>query len=157
MQVPILKSTYRTLTDRIASLKKDIEQNSKDIGAAAALGDLKENSAYHSARERQVLLLERMQRFNSYLRGRIIDLNGDHPEKIMFGCSVTVVDAASAATHLFNIVGPVEYELDLLPEMVTISAPMAKLLLGKKVGEVIEVPFGSKPWTGKITEIKAIA
>ncbi len=157
MQVPILKSTYRTLTDKIASLKKDIEQNSKDIGAAAALGDLKENSAYHSARERQVLLLERMQRFNGYLRGRIIEVGEDSPEKAMFGTSVTMVDTNSSASHIFNIVGPVEYELDLLPEMVTISAPMAKLLLGKKVGEIVEVPFGSKPWTGKITEIKAIA
>ncbi len=157
MQVPILKSTYRTLTDRIAALKKDIEQNSKDIGAAAALGDLKENSAYHSARERQVLLLERMQRFNGYLRGRIIEVGEESPEKAMFGTSVTMVDTSSSASHVFNIVGPVEYELDLLPEMVTISAPMAKLLLGKKVGEVIKVPFGSKPWTGKITEIKAIA
>jgi len=157
MQVPILRSTYKTLTERIAALKKDIDQNSKDIGAAAALGDLKENSAYHSARERQVLLLERMQRFNGYLRGRIIDVNGDRPEKITFGCSVAVIDDRTGANHTFNIVGPVEYELDLVSDMVTISAPMARLLTGKQVGDKIEVNFGSNSWTGTITSIKAIA
>src|SRR5690606_3496284 len=108
-------------------------------------------------RERQVLLLERMQRFNGYLRGRIIDVNGDRPEKITFGCSVAVVDDKSGANHTFNIVGPVEYELDLVSDMVTISAPMARLLMGKQVGDKVEVSFGSNAWTGTITSIKAIA
>lgn len=156
MQVPILRSTHKILSDQIASLKKEIEGNSKDIGAAAALGDLKENSAYHSARERQILLLEKMQRFTAYSRGRIIDLTETHPQRVMFGTCVTVVDLDSKEEHRFNIVGPVEYELDLLPDMVTFSAPMAKLLMTKQVGDRIDVRFGSNAWSGEITEIRAI-
>jgi transcription elongation factor GreA len=156
MQVPILKSTYKTLTEKVASLKKDIDGNSKDIGGAAALGDLKENSAYHSARERQVLLLERMQRFQQYLRGRVVDLSGGTPERVSFGTSVTVIDSETRAERVYNIVGPVEYELDLLPDIVTFSAPLAKLLLGKKVGDSVEARFGSTEWTGVITEIRPI-
>lgn len=157
MQVPILKSTHRILTEKVAVLKKDIESNSKDIGAAAALGDLKENSAYHSARERQVLLMERMQRYQGYLRGRVVDLGGSPPERVSFGTSVVVKDAANGATRTYNIVGPVEFELELMSDIVTIAAPVAKLLMGKKVGESVEFKFGSTEWTGEIVEIKAIA
>ena len=156
MQVPILRSTHQVLTETIASLKKDIEANSKEIGRAAALGDLKENSAYHSAKERQVLLMEKMGRLQGYLRCRIIDSNGNKPEKVSFGTSVTVVDAKSSTTHIFNLIGPVEYELDLLKDMVTIAAPMALLLMGKQVGDTIESRFGSNEWDGVITEIKSI-
>jgi transcription elongation factor GreA len=156
MQIPILKSTHKILTERVATLKKDIDGNSKDIGAAAALGDLKENSAYHSARERQVLLLERMQRFQSYLRGRVVDLTGTTPERVSFGTSVTVADITNGGTRTYNLVGPVEYELELMPDIVTIAAPVAKLLMGKKVGERVEFKFGSNEWTGEITEIRAI-
>jgi transcription elongation factor GreA len=156
MQVPILKSTYKILTEKIDSLKKEIDGNSKDIGAAAALGDLKENSAYHSARERQVLLLERMQRFKGYLRGRTVDLTGSKPDKVLFGTSVSVVDSETAITRSFNIVGPVEYELNLLPDIVTFGAPLAKLMIGKKIGDSIECRFGSTAWAGVITEIRAI-
>lgn len=156
MQVPILRSTHKTLTERIAALKKDIEGNSKEIGRAAALGDLKENSAYHSARERQVLLLERMQRLKVYLGGRIIDVTGNPPDKVSFGTSVTVVDSQTAETRIYNIVGPAEYELALLPDIVTIAAPVARLLMGKKTGDTVEFKFGSTEWIGAITDIRAI-
>ncbi len=156
MQVPILRSTYKTLAEKIGTLKKDIDGNSKEIGRAAALGDLKENSAYHSARERQVLLLERMQRFQEYMRGRVVDLTNGKPDKVSFGTSVTVVDSQSGQPRVFNIVGPVEYELDLLPNIVTFSAPMAKLLLGKQVGDSVESRFSAAEWTGVISDIRAI-
>jgi transcription elongation factor GreA len=156
MQVPILRSTHKTLTERIGALKKDIEANSKEIGRAAALGDLKENSAYHSARERQVLLLERMQRLKVYLGGRIIDVTGNPPDKVSFGTSVTVVDSKTGTPRTYNIVGPAEYELALLTDIVTIAAPVARLLMGKKTGDTVEFKFGSTEWTGVITDIRAI-
>ncbi len=156
MEVPILRSTHKILTEKINGLKKDIDGNSKDIGEAAALGDLKENSAYHAAKERQVLLLEKMQRFKGYLKGRVIDGSAATPEKVLFGTQATVVDTKSRDKHIFNLVGPVEYELDLLPDMVTFAAPVAKLLMGKKVGDVIEFKFGSNEWSGEITAIKSI-
>lgn len=144
------------LTEKITSLKAEVEKNSKDIGAAAALGDLKENSAYHSARERQVLLLERMQRFKTYLGGRIIDMTGAEPDKVAFGTSVKVVDSQTEEAHTYNIVGPAEYELGLIPDLVTIAAPVARLLMGKKIGDSVEFRFGTTEWTGVITEIRAI-
>jgi transcription elongation factor GreA len=156
MQVPILKTTHVQLKKEIAQLKKDIAGNSKDIGEAAALGDLKENSAYHSAKERQVWLLERMQRMKSYLNCRIIELDSEKPEKVSFGTAVTVHDEDNDETHQFNIVGPVEFELEVMPDMATVAAPISRLLMGKKIGDKIECKFGRNEWTGVIKEIKRI-
>jgi transcription elongation factor GreA len=156
MQIPILKGTHEKLKKEISELKKEITGNSKDIGEAAALGDLKENSAYHSAKEKQVWLLEKMQRLKSYLNCRIIEVNSDAPEKVAFGTSVTVHDEDQDETHIFNIVGPVEFELDLLPDMATVAAPIARLLMGKKPGDTIECKFGNNTWSGVIREIRRI-
>ncbi len=156
MQIPILRSTHKTVTERVAVLKKEIDANSKEIGRAAALGDLKENSAYHSARERQVLLLERMQRLQVYLAGKIVDLTGSPPERVSFGTSVIVADSQTGASRTYNIVGPAEYELALLPDIVTVAAPVARLLMGKKRGDTVDFRFGSTEWTGIISEIRAI-
>ena len=144
MQVPILKSTY------------EIKQNSKDIGEAADLGDLKENAEYHAAKEKQSFLMERKQRLESYLNFVKVDLTGSTPETVSFGCSVTVVDTESKESHTFNLVGPAEFELELFPDMVTIGAPVARLLVTKKVGDVVEFKFGSNNWTGEITEIRTL-
>ncbi len=156
MQVPILKSTCKILNEKITELKKEINENSKDIGEAAELGDLKENSAYHAAKETQVLLLERMQRLKSYLNCERVDLSGSVPETVTFGCSVTVVNTITKESHTYNLIGPAEFDLELLSDMVTLGAPVARLLITKKVGDIVNFKFGSNDWTGKITEIRAL-
>lgn len=156
MQVWILKSTYDILNEKITELKKEIDQNSKEIGRAADLGDLKENAEYHAAKEKQVLLLERMQRFKSYQNGERVDLSGTVPETVSFGCSVTVVDTETEESHTYNIIGPAEWDLERLPDMVTLGAPVARLLMLKKVGDIVEFKFGRNNWTGKITEIRGL-
>lgn len=156
MQAYILKSTFDILNERINELKKEVDENSKDIGRAAELGDLKENSAYHAAKEKQVLLLERMQRFKSYLNCEKVDLSGSVPETITYGCSVTVVDTKTKESHTYNIIGPAEFDLELFSDMVTLGAPVARLLITKKVGDVVNFDFGSNDWTGEITEIRAL-
>lgn len=153
MRIPILKSTHRALMEKIEDTKKEIGANSKDIGKYAALGDLRENSAYHAAKEKQVLLLERMQRLKSYMNASIVDLTGGVPERASFGTRVTVVDGESNEPHTYNLIGPAEFELDIMPDMVTIAAPVARLLIGKKVGDVVKFAFGKNNWTGTITEI----
>lgn len=156
MQVPILKSTYKILNEKITEIKKEINENSKDIGAAADHGDLKENAEYHAAKEKQVLLLERMQRLKSYLNCDRVDLSGSVPETVTFGCSVTVVNKITKESHTYNLIGPAEFDLELLPDMITIGAPVARLLVTKKVGDIVNFKFGSVDWTGEITEICAL-
>lgn len=153
MQVPILISTYKILNEKITETKKEIKQNSRDIGSAAELGDLKENAEYHAAREKQVLLLERMQRLKSYLNFLRVDLSGNVPKTVSFGCSVTVINTITKESHTYNLIGPAEFELELFSDMVTIGAPVARLLVMKKVGDIVNFKFGDIDWTGEITEI----
>ena len=156
MRFPILNSTYRILNEKIAETKNEIKQNSKDIGAAAELGDLKENAEYHAAKERQVLLFERMNRLKTYLNSERVDLSGSVPKSVSFGCSVTVTDTETKESHTFSLIGPAEYELELFSDMVTIGAPVAKLLVMKKVGDIVNFNFGDNSWTGEITEIRVL-
>lgn len=156
MQVPILKSTYKILNEKITEIEKEIKENSKDIGAAAALGDLKENAEYHAAKEKQALLVERVQRLKSYLNCKKVDLSGSVPETVTFGCSVTVVNTITKESHTYNLIGPAEFELELMSDMVTIGAPVTRLLVTKKVGDIVNFKFGSIDWTGEITEIRAL-
>jgi len=156
MQVWILNSTYNILNDKITEVKKEVDLNSKAIGEAAELGDLKENAEYHAAKEKQVLLLERMQRLKSYLNGERVDLSGGIPETVSFGCSVTVVNTTTKESHTYNIIGPAEWDLELLPDMVTLDAPVARLLMLKKVGDIVDFKFGNNDWTGEITKIRGL-
>ena len=156
MQVPILNSTYKILNEKITEIKKEINKNSKVIGAAAEHGDLKENAEYHAAREKHALLIERMQRLNSYLNSVRVDLSGSVPETVSFGCSVTVVNTITKESHTYNLIGPAEFDLELLSDMVTIGAPVARLLVTKKVGDIVNFKFGSNDWTGEITEIRTL-
>lgn len=156
MQIPILKSTYKSLTEKIKDTKKEIDQNSRDIGKAAALGDLKENSAYHSAKERQVLLLERMQRLKSYMNCSVVDLSSSEPERASFGTAVTVVDSDTKEERKFNLIGPAEFELEVMSDMATIGAPVARLLIGKKIGDTVDFRFGANQWSGVVTAIRGL-
>ena len=156
MRIPILKSTYEILNEKIVEIDKEIKKTSKDIGAAAEHGDLKENAEYHAAREKQGLLLDRMKRFKSYLNCEKVDLSGSVPDKVTFGCSVIVVNTKTKEAHTYNLVGPAEFELELFSDMITIGAPVAGLLVLKKVGDIVNFKFGSNDWTGKITEIRAL-
>lgn len=156
MRIPILKSTYEILIEKIAELEKEIRKTSKVIGAAAEHGDLKENAEYHAAREKQALLIERVQKFKSYLNCEKVDLSGGVPDTVTFGCSVTIVNKLTKESHTFNLVGPAEFDLELLPDMVTIGAPVARLLITKRVSDIVDFKFGSNDWTGEITEIRAL-
>ncbi len=156
MRIPILKSTYKILNDKITEVEKEINKTSKDIGTAAGHGDLKENAEYHAAREKQSMLLERIHRLRSYLNCEKIDLGDGLPEKVTFGCSVTVVDTTTKESHTYNLIGPAEFELELFPDMVTVGAPVTRLLVTKKIGDIVNFKFGSIDWTGKITEIRAL-
>jgi len=156
MRIPILKSTYEILNEKIAEIEKEIKKTSKDIGTAADHGDLKENAEYHAAREKQSLLIERLHRLNSYLNCDKIDLSGSLPERVTFGCSVTVVNTETKEPHTYNLIGPAEFDLELLPDMITIGAPVARLLVTKRVGDIVDFKFGSNDWTGEITGIRAL-
>jgi len=116
------------------------------IAEARAQGDITENAEYEAARERQ-----------GFIEGRIIELEAklsnaqiidpsllDDDDRVVFGCTVELVDVSNNETVTYQIVG--EDEADLKLAKISYSSPIAKALIGKSSGDVAEVrtPGGVK-------------
>jgi len=131
----LLKSTYFKLLDRIDRIKEDIAQNSKDIGEAASKGDLSENAEYESAKERQSMLFQNLRHWEEYLGARMIEENSIRGNEVVYGTCIRVKNEKNGQEEEFNIVGPVEYELELYPNIMTYTSPLGQSAMNCKVGD----------------------
>jgi transcription elongation factor GreA len=119
------------------------------IAEARAHGDLSENAEYHSAKEAQSHNEGRIVELEDLLqRAEVIDVTKLSGATIKFGATVTVVDEDTEAEKTFQLVG--EPEADMKSGKMSISSPTARALIGKKVGDSVEV---STPGGGKSYEI----
>ena len=112
---------------------------------ARAHGDLSENAEYHAAKERQAFIESRVAELNSKVsRAQIIDTSTISGKTVKFGATVTVVDEDDDAEMKFQIVG--EDEADIKKKRLSVGSPLARALIGKKVGDEVEVatPSGGK-------------
>jgi transcription elongation factor GreA len=156
MSVVIMKNTHKLLLDKIDSIKAEIRTNSNTLHKAAEFGDLKENAEYKTARENQEFLFNKLSRFEQYMDCVIIDGKDIGSDVVIFGTSIKIVDIKSGDIRKYNIVGPVEYELESMSDVVTYTSPLAKQIIGKKKGEEIEVQLPNRVETIKILEIEPI-
>ena len=112
---------------------------------ARAHGDLSENAEYHAAKERQAFIENRVAELNSKVsRAQIIDTSTISGKTVKFGATVTVVDEDDDSEMKFQIVG--EDEADIKKNRLSVGSPLARALIGKKVGDEVEVatPSGGK-------------
>ena len=112
---------------------------------ARAHGDLSENAEYHAAKERQAFIESRVAELNSKVsRAQIIDTSTISGKTVKFGATVTVVDEDDNSEMKFQIVG--EDEADIKKKRLSVGSPLARALIGKKVGDEVEVatPSGGK-------------
>ena len=116
-------------------LKKEVRENSKQIGEAADFGDLKENGEYKAAKEIQAMLFSKLERLQPYLAAIIIEKKEISTEVVSFGTTVKLKDLVTQKVVSYTFVGPVEYELEIYPSIVTFTSPLGKALVGKKKGE----------------------
>jgi transcription elongation factor GreA len=133
------------LRDELARLKEERPKISREIGIAREHGDLKENAEYHAAKERQGLVEARIKDIEDKLaRAEIIDpakLSGD---RVRFGATVLVLNLDTEEESTYQIVGA--DEADLKNGTISISAPLARALIGKSVGDelVVNLPGGTR-------------
>ena len=119
------------------------------ISEARAHGDLSENAEYHSAKEAQSHNEGRIVEIEDMLqRAEVIDVSKLSGATVKFGATVTVIDEDTEAEKTFQIVG--ETEADVKNGRMSVSSPTGRAMIGKKVGDVIEV---STPGGGKSYEI----
>ena len=123
------------------------------ISEARSHGDLSENAEYHAAKESQSLNEGRIAELEDKLaRAEVIDVSKLSGNTIKFGATVTLIDEDTEEEKAYQIVG--ESEADVKLGKVSITSPIARALISKKVGDTVEV---NTPGGGKSYEITAIA
>ncbi len=109
------------------------------IAEARAHGDLSENAEYHAARERQSFIEGRIAELEGIIASaEVIDVSRLSGDQVKFGARVTLIDEETEEQKTYRIVGA--YEADMKEGSISISSPLAKALIGRKVGESVEVP-----------------
>jgi len=146
---PLTLAGSERLRQELAQLKKvDRPRVIAAIAEARAHGDLKENAEYHAAREQQGFIEGRIQHLEHCLgSAQIIDVARLEPgEKVVFGATVTVVDAASGEETRYQIVGDVE--ADIKHNRIAVSSPIARALIGHSVGDetIVRAPGGDREY-----------
>ena len=123
------------------------------IQEARAHGDLSENAEYSAAKEAQSLNEGRVTELESLIaRAEVIDITKMSGSTAKFGATVTLIDDDTGKERIYMIVGDVE--ADVKNGRVSLSSPIARAMIGKKIGDAIEV---NTPSGGKSYEITNIA
>lgn len=147
-KVPMTLEGHRALDDELKRLKT-VERPAiiAAIEEARAHGDLSENAEYHAAKERQGFIETRVAEIEDKLsRAQIIDVAKLNGATVKFGATVKVVDEDTDEEAEYKIVG--EDEADVRSGKISISSPIARAMIGKEVGDVVEVaaPGGAKSY-----------
>lgn len=138
-KVPMTKEGFASLEAELKNLKS-VERPAviEAIAEARAHGDLSENAEYHAARERQSFIEGRIQELEAVISlANIIDPKTLSGDTVKFGATVVVYDEEDDKELKFQIVGPYESNTDT--GKISITAPLAKGLIGKSVGDVVEI------------------
>jgi transcription elongation factor GreA len=149
-------SGYEKLQEELRHLKQVERQNViKAIADAREHGDLSENAEYHAAKERQGFIEGRILELEDKIsRAEVIDVSKLSGDVIKFGATITLIDEDTEEEHIYQIVGT--DESDIKKGFLSITSPLARSLIGKKVGDTVEVttPAGGKAYSIEKLEYK---
>jgi transcription elongation factor GreA len=138
-KVPMTAGGYAALTEEFT--RRTSEERPRIIAAIAEArghGDLSENAEYHAAKEQQGHNEGRIMELESLLsRAEIIDISRISGDKVMFGATVTLINEDTEEKKTWQIVG--DPEADASAGRISISSPIARAMIGKEVGDSIEV------------------
>jgi transcription elongation factor GreA len=147
-RIPMTMAGHKALEDELQQLKT-VERHAviKMIAEARAHGDLSENAEYHAAKDRQSFIEGRMMDLEDKIsRAQVIDLSKLSGKTVTFGATVILGSQDNHSQVKYQIVG--DLEADLKRGRVSISSPMARALIGRAAGDVIEVtaPGGARSY-----------
>ena len=147
-KIPMTSDGFGRLEEELKQLKS-VERPAiiRAIAEAREHGDISENAEYHAARERQSFIEGRVLELEDKIaRAEVIDVSKLSGKVIKFGATVTLIDEDTEEKSAYQIVG--EDEADIKSKRLAITAPLARALVGKKVGDTVEVttPGGSKSY-----------
>jgi transcription elongation factor GreA len=127
------------LRERLRGVKSvERPKNVRDIEEARAHGDLSENAEYHAAKERQGLLDAELRMLEDKIaRAQVVDVAGTSGDKVVFGATVELRNVGTEEEATYRIVGT--DEADLKAGTISYESPLARALIGKRVGDEVQV------------------
>jgi transcription elongation factor GreA len=153
-KIPMTAEGYSALDAELKRLKT-VERPTviAAISEARQHGDLSENAEYHAAKDRQSFIEGRVAEIEDKMaRAQIIDVSKLSGKQVKFGATVTLLDEDSGDKSKYKIVG--EDEADVSDGKISITSPIARAMIGKEEGDVVEVmaPGGAKSY--EIVKVK---
>lgn len=153
-RIPMTVAGHERMKDELKRLKTEERRKiSAEIEVARAHGDLRENAEYHAAKEKQGFIEGRIQELDDKLaRAQVIDVSKLTGDRVVFGATLTFVDTDTDEKSTYQIVG--DDEADLKAGKISVSSPIARQLIGKNVGDEVELrsPKGNR--TVEITSVE---
>lgn len=147
-RIPITASGLRRLKEELKQLQTvERLKISKEIEVARAHGDLRENAEYHAAKEKQSHIEGRILHLNDWIaRAEVIDVSKLSGDKVVFGATVKLLDVETDKEVTYTLVG--ELEADIKRRLISVTSPLARGLIGKAVGDLVNVqsPGGAREY-----------
>jgi len=154
MPTPITKKGYDALKAELDRLRK-VERPKviEAIAEARSHGDLSENAEYDAAKERQGFIEARIAEIESKLAdARIVEITGRSTETVVFGATVLVVEQESQSKKQYTLVG--QDEADMKFNKISVQSPVGRALIGKRVGDFVEVKTPARMVEYEVVEIR---
>ncbi len=154
--VPMTPEGYQKLQEELKHLiRVERPRVVQDIAEARAHGDLSENAEYDAAKDRQGFVEGRIAEINGKMaRAQVIDVSTLDTDKVVFGATVTVYDDESESESTYRIVG--EDESDIKQGLISVSSPVAKALIGHRMGDEVQIRVPSGIRIYEIIDIKFV-
>lgn len=151
---PMTPAGYAWMKAQLKKLKEvDRPANAKAIEIARGHGDLSENADYDAAKEEQGMIEARIREYETKLAlAQVIDPTKLSGDMVKFGATVTIEDTDSGEEKTYTIVG--EHEADIKQGRISIGAPVARALIGKSVGDEVNVRTPKGVRTVEVVEVE---
>ena len=157
MATLILRDTYLALEEEMKSINKLRTETALKIKEAASHGDLKENYEYKAAKEKMEFVIYKKQLLQSHAPFKFIEYGEIETDEVGFGNKVTIREEGKDEAEDYYLLGPIEFDLDLYPLIVTYHSPFGQAIVGKKIDEDFTLEIRGKETKFTITTIEKIS
>jgi transcription elongation factor GreA len=147
-KIPMTKEGFRKLQEELDRLRRvERPQALQAMNEAAGHGDISDNADYRVAKERRDYVESRIKELDDKLaRAQVIETKDLSTDKVVFGCTILLSDLDADRQIKYKIVGA--DEADIRNGRISVNSPVAKALIGRSVGDVVQivVPSGRKEY-----------
>ena len=139
MKIPMTLNGQAQLREELENLEISLSEIADAIGEAIKHGDLSENADYHANKNKQGMVLAKIAQIKSRLASaQVIDVTKlAKSSRVVFGTTVTLLNMATEQRNVYQIVG--EDEADVALQKLSINTPVARALISREQGEVVEI------------------